>query len=92
MVARYRTAPADADDVARLLVDYAPQVRDEPGCVSFVAARSPDDPASFVLLEHYRDQSAFDQHVNSEHYAAVARDKIRPLLTERAVEFYDTVE
>jgi (4S)-4-hydroxy-5-phosphonooxypentane-2,3-dione isomerase len=92
VVARYRAQPDQADEVARLLGRYSPLVREEPGCLGFAAARSRTEPAEFVLHEHYSDQDAFDAHVASTHYAEIARDRIRPLLAERAVEFYDPVE
>jgi (4S)-4-hydroxy-5-phosphonooxypentane-2,3-dione isomerase len=92
VIARYRAQPDQADEVARQLGLYSPRVREEPGCLGFAAARSRTDPADFVLHEQYHDQDAFDAHVASTHYTEIARDRIRPLLAERAVEFYDPVE
>jgi quinol monooxygenase YgiN len=88
VVAHYRAQAGADDEVAALLADYSALVRAEPGCAGFSAHRGREDPQDFVLFEHYQDQAAFDQHVASEHYAAIARDKIRPLLESREVAFY----
>lgn len=92
VLARYLAEDAQADEVARLLTQYGPLVREELGCVGFVAARSAKEPTEFVLHEHYRNQDAFDAHVASPHYLEIARDRIRPLLAERSVEFYEALE
>lgn len=89
VVAHYRAAPGNADAVAAALQEYAPQVRSEPGCAGFDAHRRRDDPAEFVLYERYLGQTEFDAHVASAHYEAIARDRIRPLLADRTVAFYE---
>lgn len=88
VVAHYRAQEGADDEVADLLAEYTALVRAEPGCAAFSAHRARDDPRAFVLFEEYHDQNAFDQHVASEHFASVARDKIRPLLESRDVVFY----
>jgi quinol monooxygenase YgiN len=88
VVAHYRTQAGADDKVAALLAEYTGLVRAEPGCAGFSAHRAREDPREFVLFEHYQDRAAFDQHVASEHYASIARDRIRPLLDRREVAFY----
>lgn len=86
IVARYRTQPGQGERVAQLLTEYTALVRSEAACISFAAHRSPDDPDYFVLLECYRGQAGLDAHLESAHYAAIARDQIRPLLIDRQVD------
>ena len=88
VLARYLVSDGAEATVAQLLGSYVPLVEAEPGCLFFRAHQSRDDPRSFALMESYRDQAAFDAHVESLHYLSIARDQIRPLLEERHVEFY----
>lgn len=89
IIARYRARPDTSEQVAALLREYVPQVQGEPGCAGFVAHRNRDDPDEFLLYERYHDQAAVDAHRASSHFAAIARDRIIPLLAERTVAFYD---
>jgi quinol monooxygenase YgiN len=85
VIARYRAMPGRADEVADELRAYVPLVLEEEGSIDFVAHRAVDDDHVFVLYETYRDRSALDTHIASEHYRAVAAARIRPLLAEREV-------
>jgi quinol monooxygenase YgiN len=91
VLAFYRTTPETADQVAADLFEYAKVVNTEPGCIAFRSLADSADPNLFVLYEVYRDQEAFDAHVASEHYAAIAVDRIRPILASREVLFLDDV-
>ncbi|MDX1890261.1 putative quinol monooxygenase [Mycolicibacterium sp. 050158] len=62
----------------------------EPGCVGYEAFRSLSEPTTLLLVEHYRDDAALDAHLNSAHYRDVVVERIRPLLTDRRVEFLRT--
>ena len=42
--------------------------RAEPGCEAYVPCRDPEDPASFLIYERYRDKAAFEAHGASEHF------------------------
>lgn len=92
VVARYRAAPGNADAVAAALQEYMPHVRAEPGCAGFEAHRGRDDPAEFVLYERYLGPAAFDAHVASSHYETIARDRIRSLLADRTVTFFEQLD
>jgi len=86
LVVRYQALPGKGDEVAALLSRHAAATQAEPGCRAFVAMRSAQDPDAFVLYEHYDSPAAIDAHLESPHYLGIARDQIRPLLAERAVE------
>ena len=53
--------------------------------------RSTGDPDAFVLYERYRDQGAFEAHTTSPHYEGIAVAQIRPLLTDRTLEFCQVI-
>jgi quinol monooxygenase YgiN len=92
VIARYQTQPCRGDDVAKALLDHITATRGEPGCVGFVVNRSVDDPDQFVLYEQYHDEHAFQAHLDSAHYQRYVVEQVRPLLSERQVSFYTTVE
>jgi quinol monooxygenase YgiN len=92
IIARYRACAGAETDVSRALVEYAPIVRAEPGCLSFEVYRSVDEPAEFIVHEQYRGPAEAEAHTSSEHYATIARDRIRPLLAERQVARYQRLE
>ena len=51
----------------------------EPGVLRFDFVQQVDDPARFVLIEVYRDESAVDAHRRSAHYAKW-RDAAEPMM------------
>lgn len=92
VLATYHVAEGNEEKVAELLREYIGLTRAEPGCVTFNAHRSNDDPAVFVLYEQYEDQAAFDAHVASEHFNGLGVQHIRPLLAERTVMLMELLE
>ena len=66
--------------------------RAEPGNLDFVALRGTEDPDAFVLYERYSSRAAFEAHTASPHYEGIAVAQIRPLLSDRTVEFCQVVE
>jgi quinol monooxygenase YgiN len=53
----------------------------ERGVLRFEVVQQADDPAKFVLIEHYRDASASAAHKESAHYP-VWRDSVAPMMAE----------
>jgi quinol monooxygenase YgiN len=92
IVVRYQAMAGRGDEVAALLARHTAATRAEPGCVDFVALRSTADPDAFVLYERYTDREAFAAHQASPHFEGIAVAQIRPLLSDRTVEFCQVVE
>jgi (4S)-4-hydroxy-5-phosphonooxypentane-2,3-dione isomerase len=73
-----------ADDVARLLAELRAASQREAGCVRFEVMRGDaDEPGTFVLYETWRDQAALDAHYQTEHFARLGINGIRPIATNR---------
>ena len=92
LVVRYQAMAGKGDEVAALLSRHVAATRAEPGCRDFVALRGTEDPDSFVLYERYSSREAFDAHMASPHYQGIAVEAIRPLLSDRTVEFCQVIE
>ena len=84
LLARYHAEPGNGDLVAATLREMAAAVaRDEPGCVTYHAARSTEDPDVFVLYEEYVDEAALLAHRETAHFRALIEGTIVPLLDSR---------
>lgn len=88
VVANWRAKEGADDDVAAILADLAPMVRQEPGCLQFVGNRSRSDPRRFLIYEEYTSEEAFDAHRETAHFAQHVKGRALPLLAERNVESY----
>jgi quinol monooxygenase YgiN len=66
--------------------------RAEPGCLYYQPNRDPADPRVFFFYEQYADADAFQAHRDSEHFQQHAVGVAMPLLEEREVTFYETVD
>jgi autoinducer 2-degrading protein len=84
LIARYQAQPGRGDEVAAALTEMAGAVRrDEPACLLYRAARSLDQPDSFVLYEEYRDQRALEAHRETPHFKRLIEGTVVPLLVSR---------
>lgn len=92
IVVRYQAMAGKGDEVAALLARHTAATRAEPGNLDFVALRSTEDPDAFVLYEWYTDREAFEAHQASPHFEGIAVAQIRPLLSDRSVEFCRAIE
>ncbi|GAA1800761.1 putative quinol monooxygenase [Agromyces neolithicus] len=94
LVARFTALPGREEEVARLLLALAANVREEPGCLAFEAYRVGPAPSGsgataepvpagtgFVVLEAYRDEAAFAEHLAAEH-GAEFNAALAPLIIE----------
>ncbi|WP_186013875.1 putative quinol monooxygenase [Burkholderia gladioli] len=54
-------------DVFKTLVDAT---RAEPGCISFIAHQHPKIANRFAVFEQFKDQAAFDAHLEYPHTKA----------------------
>ena len=94
LVARFTARPGREEEVAGLLLALTAKVREEPGCLAFepyrvglppagagVAAGPEPAGAAFAVLEAYRDQAAFAEHLAAP-YGAQFNAALGPLIVE----------
>jgi quinol monooxygenase YgiN len=95
LVAEFTALPGCEAEVESLLRDLATAVRSEPGCLVFDAYAMTDPPAvaeaeprgetgggtRFVVVEAYRDATAFAEHL-AEPHGAVFNAALGPLIAE----------
>ena len=83
IIATWKAKPGKADEVAQILRELAPKVRNEPCAPLFLANRSLQEPDVFVLYEQYRDEAAFIEHQQTEHFKRLVLERALPLLAHR---------
>jgi autoinducer 2-degrading protein len=76
-------APEDADKAEALFRELREASRKEEGVISFDVARGLEKPNVFALWEAYRDTSALDAHMASEHFKRLVLNGVRPLAKQR---------
>ena len=92
LIAKYTCKPGTGNDVLETLKKMAPLVKqEEPGCKMYHAAQSRDNPDYILLVEHYVDQDAVENHRNTPHYQEHIAGTIGPMLEKKEVEFYDLI-
>jgi quinol monooxygenase YgiN len=80
--------PGEEEEVERILGQLASATRAEPDCLHYIAHRSLEDRSRYLIYECYVDERAFQAHVNSAHFRALALEDGIPRLASRTRDFY----
>lgn len=72
IVAVFQAKPGQDVALAGVLGACVAPSRAEPGCVSYVLHRDRIAPSRFVFIERWADQAAFDAHLQTAHFKALA--------------------
>jgi quinol monooxygenase YgiN len=86
VVARWQVAGDRLGEVLGHVAELRRSSLAEPGCLGYEVFNGMHEPATVLLLEHYRDDAALDAHRQSAHYQALVVERILPLLAGRQVE------
>lgn len=84
IVARFRAREGHVQEVEALLVDFVEPSRKEDGCLFYDLHREIEDDHVFVILDGWRDKSAFEAHASSAHVARTL-SILEPLLAAAPV-------
>jgi quinol monooxygenase YgiN len=71
--------------VLSLLTDVAEKSNEEKGNLFYKIHQSNSNPNTLILFESYTDDSALEQHRNSEHFQNIVIGQIVPRLENREV-------
>lgn len=83
LLAEFTAREGAEDEVARLIGDYALKVREEEGNIAFDVYTKASDARAFWIFEVYRDEDAFQAHLNAP-YGAPFNAVLVPLIEEDA--------
>lgn len=63
-----QAAPGREEEAATQLRNLIAPTRSEPGCVTYVLHRDPQDPTKFMFYEEFRNQDALEAHSKMPHF------------------------
>jgi quinol monooxygenase YgiN len=78
--------------VEEALRHLSPASRTEEGNIYYQAYQDPEQPNTFRIFEVYRDEAAFKQHAEYDHFKEWALGKAVPELEVRQRDFYETFD
>jgi quinol monooxygenase YgiN len=81
LIAQFTALPDAIDRVRQMIVDYGDAVRAEAGNQRFEVYTKADDPRAFVIIEVYRDEHAFQEHLAAP-YGTPFNSALEPLIVE----------
>jgi len=78
--------------VKEALEHLSPASRTEEGNIYYQAYQDPSEPNTFRIFEVYRDEAAFKQHAEYDHFKEWALGQAVPALEVRQRDFYETFD
>jgi quinol monooxygenase YgiN len=91
LVVRMTTKEGEEERAQGLIGQLVDASRKEPGVVHYLPHRDPEDPRVFLFYEQYRDQAAFEEHGQTEHFKTIALGELFPLMESRERAVYETL-
>ena len=92
LIARMKTREGEEERALEILGRLAEASNKEPGAIHYIPHRSTEDPRVFTIYEQYRDEAAFKEHGQTEHFRTLAAGELFPLMEERERTFYETLD
>ena len=84
--------PGEEERIEEILRAMVPLSRAERGCLQYNAHRSSEDPRRFFLYEIYKDEAAFTEHNESDHFKRYVLGEALPRLESRERVYYERLE
>jgi autoinducer 2-degrading protein len=84
--------PGEEERIEEILRTMVPLSRAERGCLQYNAHRSSEDPRRFFLYEIYKDEAAFTEHNESDHFKRFVLREALPRLESRERIHYERLE
>jgi quinol monooxygenase YgiN len=66
-VVRLKAKPDKSGELRSLLAGLLAPTREEPGVISYEMLQNKEDPAEFTFVEEWKDDAAFDAHLETAH-------------------------
>ena len=88
----YRLVPDDVEAFQSIALRMANTARSRDGCAFLDVAQDLSDPATFRLVEGWRDQTALDAHGTSDEFQAVLKDAAALGVVGRSIDVYSIAE
>jgi len=83
VTAFWEAKSGEADSVLEIVRQYLPQAQREPGVQAFQIHQSLTEPEKFFFYEVFRDEAAFADHQQTDHFKALIVGQALPRLAKR---------
>jgi quinol monooxygenase YgiN len=83
VTAFWEARPEEVDALVDIIRRFLPQAQKEPGVRTFRIHQSTSEPAKFFFYEVFRDEAAFAEHQQSEHFKTLIVGQAVPKLARR---------
>lgn len=83
VTAFWEAKPSEVDAVAGIVRKYLPQAQREPGVKAFQIHQSLTEPHKFFFYEVFRDEAAFADHQQTDHFKTLIVGEALPKLVKR---------
>jgi quinol monooxygenase YgiN len=91
LIVRMQAAPGNEARAAKVMKELAATSLEEAGCEEYQPCVDPDNPASFVIYERYRDRAAWEEHGQTEHFQRLAANELFGLMESRERLIFETL-
>jgi quinol monooxygenase YgiN len=92
LAATWVARPGEEERIEDILRTMVPLSRAERGCLQYNAHRATEDPRRFFLYEIYKDEAAFTEHSESDHFKRYVLGEALPRLESRERVYYERLE
>lgn len=75
--------PEEVDALVGIIREFLPQAQREPGVKAFQIHQSLTEPTKFFFYEVFKDEAAFAEHQQSEHFKTLIVGQAVPKLARR---------
>lgn len=83
VTAFWEARPGESDAVAAIVRQFLPQAQKEPGVHAFQIHQSLTEPEKFFFYEVFRDEAAFADHQQTDHFKTLIVGQAVPKLANR---------
>ena len=83
VTAFWEAKPEEVDTLKGIIRKFLPQAQREPGVKAFQIHQSLTEPTKFFFYEVFKDDAAFAEHQQSEHFKTLIVGQAVPRLAKR---------
>jgi quinol monooxygenase YgiN len=83
VTAFWEAKPEEVGSLVGIIRKFLPQAQREPGVQAFQIHQSLTEPTKFFFYEVFKDEAAFAEHQQSEHFKTLIVDQAVPKLAKR---------
>jgi quinol monooxygenase YgiN len=83
VTAFWEAKPEEVDSLVGIVREFLPQAQREPGVKAFQIHQSLTEPTKFFFYEVFKDEAAFAEHQQSEHFKTLIVGQAVPKLAKR---------